>query len=146
MLSVLSSLLQTMRLSLRSRTALQLEILALRHQLQILQRSRRRRVRLNQADRLLWVWLSRTWNKWRSAASSSDLFSVAVPQPRPLEVPLAYGIAGGDRALAQVVSTWIELKRKDGTTDALFAHWILGQDATPTRQRWSIVHDGQHWL
>ena len=67
MLSVLILLFRTARLSMRSRAALQLEILALRHQVQILQRSRRRRVRLTQADRLLWVWLSRVWKQWRSA-------------------------------------------------------------------------------
>jgi putative transposase len=67
MLAVLISLLQTVRLSLRSRAALQLEILASRHQLQVLQRSRRRRFRLTQPDRLLWIWLSRIWNSWRSA-------------------------------------------------------------------------------
>jgi len=50
----------------RSRAALQLEILALRHQLHVLPRSRRRRVHLTQADRLLWVWLSRIWAEWRS--------------------------------------------------------------------------------
>ena len=67
MFSLLISVLQTLRISVRSRAALQLEILALRHQLQVLQRSRRRRVRLTQADRLLWMWLSRTWTEWRSA-------------------------------------------------------------------------------
>jgi putative transposase len=67
MLTVLISFLRTARLWMRSRAALQLEILALRHQLQVLQRSRRRRVRLTQADRLLWIWLSRVWTQWRSA-------------------------------------------------------------------------------
>jgi len=67
MLAVLVSLLRTARLSLRSRAALQLEILALRHQLHVLQRSRPRRLHLTQADRLLWVWLSKVWTQWRSA-------------------------------------------------------------------------------
>jgi putative transposase len=67
MLAVLISLLGTARLSMRSRAVLQLEILALRHQVQVLQRSRRRRVCLTQADRLLWMWLSRIWTEWRSA-------------------------------------------------------------------------------
>ena len=39
--------------------ALQVEILALRHQLTVLKRSQRGRVRLKFADRLLWVGLSR---------------------------------------------------------------------------------------
>jgi putative transposase len=49
----------------RSRAALHLEVLALRHQLQVLERSGRPRNRLTAADRLLWVWLSRIWTERR---------------------------------------------------------------------------------
>ena len=52
---------------MRTRVALQLEILALRHQLYVLERSRPRRLRLTGSDRLLWVWLSRVWQGWRTA-------------------------------------------------------------------------------
>ena len=52
----------------RTRAALQAEILALRHQLLLLQRSNLgHKVRLGSADRALWVWLSRLWTEWRSA-------------------------------------------------------------------------------
>jgi hypothetical protein len=51
----------------RSRAALQVEILALRHQLSVLKRSQRGRLRLSSADRLLWVWLCRFWANWRAA-------------------------------------------------------------------------------
>jgi ABC-type amino acid transport substrate-binding protein len=68
-------------------------------------------------------------------------FSVVVPQPRPLAVPLAYIVAGRDEPLAEVVNAWIDLKKKDGTIDRLFAHWILGRDAKPHRRRWSILDD-----
>ena len=44
-----------------------LEILALRHQLAVLQRRTTKRPRLRTADRLLWVMLSRVWGQWRSA-------------------------------------------------------------------------------
>jgi hypothetical protein len=53
-------------------------------------------------------------------------------------VPLAV-IAGRDRAMAAMVDTWIELKRKDGTIDALIAHWILSQDPASKRPRWSVI-------
>lgn len=46
---------------------MQLENLALRHQLIVLKRSQRGRPRLDSADRWLWVWLSRFWSNWRSA-------------------------------------------------------------------------------
>ena len=49
----------SLRSLVRSRAELHLEILALRHQLQVLERSRRPRLRLTAADRLLWVWFSR---------------------------------------------------------------------------------------
>jgi hypothetical protein len=47
--------------------ALHLEILALRHQLTVINRSRRQRLRFTSPDRILWAWLSRTWCGWRSA-------------------------------------------------------------------------------
>jgi hypothetical protein len=51
---------------LRSRVSLHLEVLALRHQLAVLQEVGRR-PRPKPADRLLWVWLSRTWSGWQDA-------------------------------------------------------------------------------
>jgi transposase InsO family protein len=60
------SLLHSLRLLLRSRASLHLEILALRHQLAVVNRTRRPRLRLTSIDRLLWAWLSRTWRGWRS--------------------------------------------------------------------------------
>ena len=65
-MSVLLSLLLTLRGSARSHAALQLEMLALRHQLQVLQRTRPRRLRLTTVDRWLWVRLSRVWRGWRT--------------------------------------------------------------------------------
>jgi putative transposase len=67
MTSVLHSLLLTRRTLARSRAALHLEILALRHQLDVLQRTRPSRVRLAKTDRCLWVVLARLWTGWRTA-------------------------------------------------------------------------------
>ena len=63
---MLSALLAAISASFRSRAALQLEILALRHQLGVLQRSVKR-PKLTASDRFLWAWLSSTWQDWRSA-------------------------------------------------------------------------------
>jgi len=54
-------------LLVRSRAALHLEIVALRHQLAIANRSRRPRLRFTTVDRLLWAWLSQRWPGWRAA-------------------------------------------------------------------------------
>jgi len=64
----LVSVLAILRDSFRTRVALQAEVLALRHQLLVLQRkNQKERLRLSVADRLLWVWLCRVWPDWRSA-------------------------------------------------------------------------------
>jgi len=53
-----------LRSCFRTRANLQLEILALRHQLGVLQRQKKRAT-LRASDRLLWVVLSRLWKQWR---------------------------------------------------------------------------------
>jgi len=67
MLIFLTTLLGTLSSMFRSRAVLELENVALRHQIGVLQRSAKKRPKLTRADRLLWVWLSRTWRDWRSA-------------------------------------------------------------------------------
>jgi hypothetical protein len=53
---------------LGGRAAMQAEIIALRHQLTVLHhKPRPKRVRLNNIDRCLWIWLSRWWANRRSA-------------------------------------------------------------------------------
>ena len=64
---IVVSALLSLRSLLRSRATVHAEILALTHQLQVLERSRRPRLRRSAADRLLWVWFSRIWTEWRRA-------------------------------------------------------------------------------
>jgi len=64
---ILTTLLGTLSSMFRVRAVLELENLALRHQIGVLQRSARKRCKLTAADRLFWVWLSRIWSDWRSA-------------------------------------------------------------------------------
>ena len=61
-----SALFTALSASFRSRAALQLEILALRHQVGVLQRSVKR-PKFTPADRLLWAWLCEVWNDWHSS-------------------------------------------------------------------------------
>ena len=70
MLIVLSALLSTLCSMFRSRAELELEHIALRHQIGVLEAAKR--PKLTPADRLLWVTLSRVWRDWRSAL---DIFN-----------------------------------------------------------------------
>ena len=67
MIALLVAVLAALRSSLRSRVELETEILALRHQLAVLQRQRPKRPQLGRLDRGLWVLLSRLWPRWRQA-------------------------------------------------------------------------------
>jgi len=51
----------------RTRTALLLEGIALRHQIAVLERSRTRRPYFCRIDRLFWIVLSRWWQSWRES-------------------------------------------------------------------------------
>jgi hypothetical protein len=64
MLTLLRTMAALLRDLLRSRLSMQIEILALRHQLGVYQRVAKRPP-IRAADRLLWVWLSRHWSRWR---------------------------------------------------------------------------------
>lgn len=72
-------------------------------------------------------------------------FTVVVPEPEIVKIPLAYPVARRDQDWAHFMNTWIELKRRDGTIDALYGHWILGKQAGKREPRWSIMRSVLHW-
>jgi Na+/H+-dicarboxylate symporter/ABC-type amino acid transport substrate-binding protein len=66
-------------------------------------------------------------------------YTVVVPQPDAIRIPLAYPVARKDERWVTFVNTWVELKRRDGTIDALYRHWILGRSQAPRAPRWSLL-------
>jgi len=73
-------------------------------------------------------------------------FSVVVPDPAILTVPLAYGIGRSDQKLLAFINTWLELKKNDRTIDEFYEYWILGKNAEPHEPRWSIIRNVLHWV
>src|ERR1700758_3557615 len=61
MLEHVRSIVAVLARRFRGRAVLELENLALRHQLHVLRRQRPGRPRLFAIDRLLWIWLYRIW-------------------------------------------------------------------------------------
>jgi hypothetical protein len=47
---------------------------------------------------------------------------------------------------AKYLDNWVELKRKDGTIDSLFRHWIQGEGTVTSESRWSIARDILGWI
>jgi putative transposase len=58
---ILRALVSIFEFRFRSRASLELELVALRHQANVLRRQHRGRPQLSSLDRLLWVWLYRIW-------------------------------------------------------------------------------------
>jgi Na+/H+-dicarboxylate symporter/ABC-type amino acid transport substrate-binding protein len=73
-------------------------------------------------------------------------YTVVVPEPGIVKIPLAYPMAGRDYEWASFINTWIELKRRDGTIDALYDHWILGKQAGIREPRWSVIRNVLGWV
>ena len=80
-LPVVSALLAFVVALFRSRRSMQLQILALRHQLAVYQRSVSK-PRLQPADWLLWAWLARLWAGWRDALAFVQPRTVLMWQQR----------------------------------------------------------------
>jgi transposase InsO family protein len=67
MLKLVNSMVSMLARRFRSRAVVELENLALRHQLHVLRRQQPGRPRLFAVDRLLWVWLYRLWPRYLDA-------------------------------------------------------------------------------
>ncbi len=63
MCTILSAIVSLVSFRFRRRASLELEVLALRHQVAVLHRQRPGRTWLCQGDRLLWAWLYRAWSR-----------------------------------------------------------------------------------
>jgi len=73
-------------------------------------------------------------------------YSIVVPQPDVMTIPLAYAVNKNEPELRSFLNVWLELKKKDGTISQLYDHWILGKNAEQTTPRWSIVRNVLHWI
>lgn len=68
-------------------------------------------------------------------------FSVALPRPDLLQLPLAYAVSYKYPEFVKLISAWVELKKNDGTINTLYDYWVLGKNAVPSKPRWSIIQN-----
>jgi Na+/H+-dicarboxylate symporter len=72
-------------------------------------------------------------------------YSVAIPKPLVMKVPLAYALDQDSEDLQNLLNTWVQLKQSDGTLQRLYDHWILGKWAVPEEPRWSVMRNVLGW-
>ena len=72
-------------------------------------------------------------------------FNLVTPSPI-LIVPFAYAVQQGDDALLDFLNAWLLNARGNGTVDALYRYWMLGQVQQTKPPRWSVVRDVLGWV
>ena len=72
-------------------------------------------------------------------------YSIAIPHPSIIKIPLAYAVSLDDPQMRNFISTWITLKKKDETIESLYNYWILGHDKDNKKTRWCIKTDVLGW-
>lgn len=72
-------------------------------------------------------------------------YTVAVPHPVLLRVPVGYATARDDRRMADFIDAWVVLKRSDRTIERLFRYWFEGKDPPGNKRRWSMARDVFGW-
>ena len=73
-------------------------------------------------------------------------YTVVVPQPNPVKVPSAFGLALEASELADLVNEWVVFASNEGLIDRAHDYWILGKGAEERRPRWSIARDVLGWV
>jgi hypothetical protein len=66
-------------------------------------------------------------------------YSVLIPPKLLSKIPVAFPVGRNDERLAKVLGGWLDLKRRDGSIETLYQHWILGNTATGKQKRWSVL-------
>ena len=83
-----------------------------------------------------------------SAASWTLLYpeySVVVPQPNLVRLPVGIATRRDDRSLALFIDQWLVIQRSNGTLTRAYDYWVLGKDIEQKQKRWSIKQDVLGW-
>lgn len=72
-------------------------------------------------------------------------FTVVVPQPHPIRLPYAFGVAMDAHDVRNAINEWIVYAASEGTMERTYNYWILGEGAEDHAPRWSIVRNVLHW-
>ena len=72
-------------------------------------------------------------------------YSVVVPQPNPVNIPSAFGMARDAGELVDMVNEWVIFADSSGLIQEHRAYWIEGQGAIDIEPRWSIMRNVLGW-
>jgi Na+/H+-dicarboxylate symporter len=73
-------------------------------------------------------------------------YTVVVPQPNPVILPVAFGVARENGELATLINEWVVYASNAGIVRRAHEYWIAGQGAKTSQPRWSIIRDVLGWV
>ena len=73
-------------------------------------------------------------------------FALVIPDEATIRVPFTIAIHPDSPRAERYLDTWLGLRRRDGSLDELYDHWILGKQSEGKKRRWSIIHDVLGWV
>jgi len=73
-------------------------------------------------------------------------YTVVVPQPDPVRIPTAFGLARDADELTDLVNEWVIYADNVGIVREGFTYWVEGQGARQSEPRWSILRDVLGWI
>jgi len=72
-------------------------------------------------------------------------YSVVVPQPDPVGIATAFGVAPQSEELANLLNEWVTYATNVGLTRQAHAYWVTGKGAIRHEPRWSIMRNVLGW-
>ncbi len=73
-------------------------------------------------------------------------FSVVVPSPGLLKLPIAFPLPDGEPDWERAVNVWLDLQRANGSLERLYDYWILGRASEAAAPRWSVLRNVLGWV
>jgi len=72
-------------------------------------------------------------------------YTVVVPQPNPVHIPSAFGMARDAGELVEMVNEWVVFADSAGQIRAPYKYWVRGEGLAESKPRWSIMRDVLGW-
>jgi len=72
-------------------------------------------------------------------------FTLVTPSPIRL-LPFGYAVQPGDTKLLTFLNAWLVNAKGNGTIEALYRYWMLGQVQEIKPPRWSVIRDVLGWI
>jgi hypothetical protein len=73
-------------------------------------------------------------------------YTIVVPQPDPVGIPFAFGVALDEGELLALVNEWVVFAENEGRVQRADDYWVLGRGAEDHGPRWSILRDVLGWV